>query len=111
MDSVESLHLSSPTYRIMKFEERSTPSEDFSDVLRSDGSIALCYSPFISMLALGRQSSAKSPGAVTLGSCVKRSMVVRLCMLLLCLCVPPVGSNLASCIRPSSPARSSTGYQ
>ena len=54
----------------MKFEERSTASEDFSDVFCSEGSIALCYIQFISMLALGKQTNAKSPGAATLGSCL-----------------------------------------
>jgi hypothetical protein len=93
----------------MKFEERSTLSVHFSDVLFSECSTALCYNPFISLFALGRQTSAKSPGAAVLVACSTeygRTYVYVAAEFVF----PCVGSSLASCIQRSSRARSSTGY-
>jgi len=70
----------------MKFEKLSALYEDFNDVFCSEGSIALCYSPFILMLTLGRQTNAKSAGAATLGSRVRRNMDESLYTLPPCLC-------------------------
>lgn len=69
---------------------------------------SLFYNLFISILVLGRQTSAKSVGAAALVACSAEYGCTYVYVAAEFV-FPCVDSSLASCIRQSSRARSSTG--